>query len=261
MQNCNSMTMNPHAGTYKELGLSDASELEKALADSRRAMYDGYLRHSELLYHIRTGGLYRDLGYETWDRFCEQHEQMSKRNANYMVETWDGLKDLPAADLKRISEVGLSKARLLAKVVDKENVDEWIEKANNYSCDRLYNIVRQENLNRQANEIAVNRALKTEDTRDVSREEKRRPLRFLLTDDQFELVVKSLASASKVTRSDSQSYNLTVIAGEFVATNGDRATLEQLMSQLEIHQDLTIVVIDNETGQPIYGEESLQEVK
>ena len=261
MQNCNSMTMNPHAGTYKELGLSDASELEKALADSRRAMYDGYLRHSELLYHIRTGGLYRDLGYETWDRFCEQHEQMSKRNANYMVETWDGLKDLPAADLKRISEVGLSKARLLAKVVDKENVDEWIEKANNYSCDRLYNIVRQENLNRQANEIAINRALKTEDTRDVSDEEKRMLLRFQLTDDQFELVVRALASASRVTRSESQSHNITMMAMEFVGIHGDRASFEQLMSQLERSQNLTIIAVDNETGQPIYGRDSLQEAE
>jgi hypothetical protein len=125
----------------------------------------------------------------------------------------------------------------------------------------LYNIVRQENLNRQANEIAINRALKTEDTRDVSREEKRRPLRFLLTDDQFELVVRALASASRVTRSESQSHNITMMAMEFVGIHGDRASFEQLMSQLERNQNLTIIAVDNETGQPIYGRDSLQEAE
>lgn len=261
MDNDKKMQNRNHHESYKALGLKSPSELLQALSKSRQDSFHDYMRHSELLYHIRYGELYADLGYSTWEDFCEKHEQMSRRNANYLVDLWGNLKELPADKLELISQVGLSKARLLGKVVDEENVDVWISKAKKISCDRLNNVVRQESLNRQANEIVKNRALKTEDTRDVSREEKRRPLRFLLTDDQFELVVKSLASASKVTRSDSQSYNLAVIAGEFVATNGDKATLEQLMSQLEIHQDLTIVVIDNETGQPIYGEESLQEVK
>ncbi len=261
MDNGMEMRNRNHQESYNALGLTSASDLQRALSKSRQDIFQDYMRHSELLYHIRYGELYTDLGYSTWEDFCEKHEDMSRRNANYLVELWGNLKELPAEKLELISHVGLSKARLLAKVVDEENVDQWISKASQITCDRLNNVVRRENLNRQANEISKSRAAKTQDAREVSDEEKMRPLRFQLTDDQFKLVVSALDSASKVSRSESQSFNLTVMAEEFLATHASDANLDEFMAMLERSLNATIVVVDNESGHPIYGGDSIEEAE
>ena len=88
-----------------------------------------------------------------------------------------------------------------------------------------------------------------------------RPLRFQLTDDQFKLVVSALDSASKVSRSESQSFNLTVMAEEFLATHASDANLDEFMAMLERSLNATIVVVDNESGHPIYGGDSIEEAE
>lgn len=119
-------------------GMTKAKALKEA-----RELADGV----ELNY-FRLGGILRRIfenswfeGHESFGAFVSGEFGFQERKAKYLMEIYEALvdKQIPWA---KVSGLGWTKLKDLAKILTLENVDEWVEKAKGLSVIELQNLLK-----------------------------------------------------------------------------------------------------------------------
>ena len=264
MKKATSVTVTTKEEVLKRYGASSLEDLTDHLIKVKAQTNKNYLIMAEILYHIKTGDLFYQMGYRTWVDFCTKAIDMDYHKANYFVDLWRHIKDLPKKAIRQIGEVDWTKTREIARVVTEQNYPDWIDKAKRQTHEELVKEVRRY----KEREIPLRAPQENGQPDDISNgstpeagnpdADKLYPMKFSLYKDQYDTVKAAIDAAARISHSSKPSYNLSLIAMEFISLHGDSKDLSDVLRQLEIELDLTIAAVDKE-GKIVYGEEHVGE--
>ncbi len=119
-----------------ELDLRDQTIHIKKTIDS---LFLNLSRNLSEIYHDE---LYVAWGYKTFELYTINELDYSYRKAKYLVEIWDKFKNMDV-DISRIESLGWTKAAEISRVINDDNADLWLEKAEQMAVRDLNLEVRQ----------------------------------------------------------------------------------------------------------------------
>jgi len=122
-----------------------SDDLRRELIRARDSISEGYFRMAALLKKAFDTRAYSDWGYTTWKEYVEQEMDMGERKAQYLMKIhhWfvTVIKDPTVKE--RVEHLGWTKVKYLVGVVDEENVDYWVERAESMTAVQLEEYIRQ----------------------------------------------------------------------------------------------------------------------
>lgn len=110
-----------------------------------RDMVDtGYMLLAKCLYDIYHQDVFNThWNYTSFEHYIDNEIQIAYRKAMYLVEIY-GKAKLLNMDMARLERMGWSKARELIRIVDEENAEEWMSRAENCTVKELNMQVKRE---------------------------------------------------------------------------------------------------------------------
>ena len=225
------------------------------------------------LHRVKYDGLYMKWGYKTFDEYINSDEiKFARRKALYHVEIWDWFGQLSGEVRDKVKEIGWCKLVHLTRVVNEDNVDEWVVKAREMTVNQLL-LEKKRYLEEQRALAEARAAAETGDmgvgafsAEERAKEEANIPEKvhsknFKLFDDQLEVVNGAISVAQEISGSDKSGYNLTMICQDFCAHNTDvRPDGESYLHRIEQIFRCKLIAVDLETKQVIYGEDAMKQV-
>lgn len=159
--------------------------------------------------YFKLGGVLRTIhqnswfeGFESFDRFVYENFGFQKRKAEYLMEIYDQLvsKMIP---WEKVSSLGWTKLKDLAKTLTQENVDEWVDKASKVSVIELQAMLKAT--------LPTGEQSSTATTSDTMVK------KFVLKNDQIETVNSALASVKAATGTDHDNVALENLCAGYLA--------------------------------------------
>jgi len=100
---------------------------------------------SQILYKIKMDQLYMigSPNFATFDDYVQSELNYSSRRARYLASIYDKFSQAKI-DGEVVNQIGSSKARLLARVVNSENKEVWLERAKHTNYKELDSIIQSE---------------------------------------------------------------------------------------------------------------------
>lgn len=205
-----------------------------------------YLRLSKLLYEVKVSGVFKEWGYDSFDDYCEIELKMSRRKGFYLASLYETIKALPSDAEKEFERIGdWSKAVQIVRVikVEPDNYKKWIDIAATRPFDDVVRLVKEE--------------LKSKDTGiSLAKAETLHRMSFGFYDDQYRTVLNAINVAKAISKTDSDSFALSLIALEFLAVHGAESEdtkqfLRSLGSIVERVTGAKLMIADRD-GEVIY---------
>lgn len=258
-----------------EMSKLTSDEVKAQIIECRENIENNYWQLCKCLFHVEKKRLYESWGYKTFNAFVEKELTYQKSKARYLVQIWKCLYiDQPDKTiLERVLKVGWSKAKELIYVINSDNAENWIEKANHLSVEELKKEVK-EYLAKLAppkdneKEVLAN----VDNVEGTTAEEMTRPMNFVFNYQDFVTVtqavdrVKSELGGSSV----STSQAIALICADYLATN----VVSETDGSAELNMDFVVdsirkyeamggvqvVILDNEKEEVLYGEKHLEKL-
>lgn len=258
-----------------EMSKLTSDEVKAQIIECRENIENNYWQLCKCLFHVEKKRLYESWGYKTFNAFVEKELTYQKSKARYLVQIWKCLYiDQPDKTiLERVLKVGWSKAKELIYVINSDNAENWIEKANHLSVEELKKEVK-EYLAKLAppkdneKEVLAN----VDNVEGTTAEEMTRPMNFVFNYQDFVTVtqavdrVKSELGGSSV----STSQAIALICADYLATN----VVNETAGSAELNMDFVVdsirkyeamggvqvVILDNEKEEVLYGEKHLEKL-
>lgn len=126
---------------------AEANVVRVRVLQLRDEMTEHYFELGRLLYRVSKEHLYRNWkgpdgqSFQKFSDYVEHEVDFAFRKAKYLMSIWYWFAEQLANPKvsERIKEIGWNKAALLVGVVDGQNVDAWIDKAQTLSVKKLAN--------------------------------------------------------------------------------------------------------------------------
>lgn len=131
---------NTQAGKGKQKTAPRSDQVRKQIKVARSSVEKGYMDLAKLLSEIYHKEYHLEWGFANFEAYCDMELDFQYRKAKYLVEIWDKVKTLNI-DQKRLEAIGWTKLRELVKVMDAENVEEWLERAESSSYRELHTTI------------------------------------------------------------------------------------------------------------------------
>lgn len=176
-----------------------AEELDNKVGEMKNSIFDTYFDMGLALKEIRDEGLYKELGYESLEKYVEDRHRFKYRKAAYLISIVENCQ-LAGIEKEDIRGVEWSKMKEITPVLTDENRGEWLLKARDMSVEQLRKAVKE-----------------AQGEQDY---EEKYYLGFSLSPGQKEVVDRALEIAGLLAGSDVKSYQLEIMAQEFIGTYG-----------------------------------------
>ena len=198
-------------------------EMDQIKGNIRKAMY----KVAELLFEIREARHYKLWGYSRFEAYVEEEVGMSSRKAYELLSIWRCLVNDLNISPQEIQKLDWTKAAVIARVANENNIKLWMEKARTMSARKLLDDARAAKSN------GPSETLKSES--------------FSLYRPQQDTIHRALNLAEKKTGSDKKGHNLEMICLEFISSNlsDKNLSLNWLKKRIEDVYGVSILVIDN----------------
>lgn len=172
-----------------------AEALDQEIESLKTSIFNSYFELGEMLKEIREGMYYKELGYQSLDEYAEQRHGFRYRKAAYLIAI---IENCEAAGLTKEDVKGItwSSMKELPELTE-ENREGWLKKAAELSVEDLKAEVKKS---------------KGEDP-----PEKKIIMTFSFAEGQKEVVDRALEIAARLSGSDIKSYQLEIIAQEFLS--------------------------------------------
>ena len=196
-------------------------QMDQIKGNIRKAMY----KVAELLFEISEEKHYKKWGYSRFEAYVEEEVGMSSRKAYELLSIWRCLvKDLNISP-NEIQKLDWTKAAVIARVADENNIKVWMDKARTMSARKLLDEAR---------------AAKSDGPLDLLKSES-----FSLYQPQQDTIHAALNLAKKKTGSDKKGHNLEMICLEFISSNisDKNVSLSWLVKRIEDVYGVSVVVI------------------
>lgn len=173
--------------------------------------------------YLRLGGVLKVIyenawfeGYETFGSFVAEKFGFQERKAKYLMEIYTSLID-KMIPWEKVSKLGWTKLKDLARFLTPENVDEWVEKAMPLTVVELQQLLKQENASKE-------KSVSTTD--DVT------TVKFKLKNDQAETIQQALNKAKAEGGTDYDNVALELICTGYLSGSVGGPSLSELMKQV-----------------------------
>jgi hypothetical protein len=201
-----------------------------------------------MLKGIYDNKLYDKWGYADWQTFVEDKLGFSKRKAQYLMAIWHyfAVEINDEETIRKISQLGWSKAKELLGVVTSKNVDDWVKKAATSTVHEL---------NQKITDAVMG---------SKTYEKSGKLVNFKLFAEQLQNVEDAINLAKGISGSDIRSNNLSLICLEYLSNNGGLDAKDPVkkaeivnnsLKNIGITLGVKIVGIDALSGEVIYGKE------
>lgn len=229
--------------------LGRKNKVRKRIADLKKLVEDSYLELGQLLYEVFYGGYWKEWDYENFKLYVMDELGFHERKAQYLINIYKNLVIEAEVEPEQLESIGWSKAKEISRVADKDNVEEWVEKAKESTVTELTNEVREAK--------AKDGSAGTDGV--VERSHR---LSFTLFDGQNDNVESALKIAAKIAESEKRGHLLDCICTSFQANVlEERGTSKRVSEMMRVVESLErtfgvkIIVVDPKKKKPIYGEE------
>lgn len=229
--------------------LGRKNKVRKRIVDLKKMVEDSYFEIGQLLYETFYAGYWKDWEFESFKQYVMDELGFHERKAQYLINIYKNLVIKAEISPEKLEGIGWSKAKEIATVADKKNVNKWVEKAQNATVTELASEVRQA----KADKGASNTGGKVERSYRLS---------FTLFEGQNENVEAALVQAAKIAESEKRGHLLDCICTSFQANvldeKGESKRTSEMMRVVESLErvfGVKIIVVDPKKGKPIYGEE------
>lgn len=101
-----------------------------------------YFRLGGVLSAIQAGGWFMDKGHETFRAFVEAEAGVEYRKGMYLIEIYNGLVE-SGVSWDQVKHLGWTKLSVLAKILSPENVDAWVDVAENLTVLQLREHIKE----------------------------------------------------------------------------------------------------------------------
>jgi hypothetical protein len=85
---------------------------------------------------------FTDWGYKNFESYIMQELDFSYRKAKYLIEIWDKIKNTDL-DLARLEAIGWTKAAEIARIINDDNAELWLERAEKINARELSTQIKQ----------------------------------------------------------------------------------------------------------------------
>jgi hypothetical protein len=225
------------------------NKVRKRIVELKKLVEDSYFEIGELLYEVFYAGYWKGWEYESFKQYVMDELGFHERKAQYLINIYKNLVVKAQVEPEKLEGVGWSKAKEIATVVDKDNADEWVERAKESTVTELVSDVREAKAERGESNTG-------------GTVERSHRLSFTLFDSQNDNVEAALKLASQIAESEKRGHLLDCIATSFQANVlGDRGESKRVSEMMRVVESLErtfgvkIIVIDPKSQKPLYGEE------
>jgi hypothetical protein len=185
-------------------------DLNEGEADELRSLAKKLVTVSDKLNYRLAGTLYKIFGsrvfkrwqWETFQEYVEIELAFSLRKARYLMKIyWVCENKLTPEQREKALALGWTKLKELSNVIDQDNADEWIERAEELSASELIEEVRVTTGRKSIEEKIV------------------KTLRVPMSDAQAVTIEKAIEIAKTISKSDATGHNVEMICLGFLAEN------------------------------------------
>lgn len=131
---------NTKSGKVKAKAVPRSDQVRKQIKEARSSVDKGSMDMAKLLSEIYHKEYHLAWGFSNFEAYCDMELDFQYRKAKYLVEIWDKVKSFNI-DQKRLEAIGWTKLRELVKVMDAENVEEWLGRAESSSYRELHTTI------------------------------------------------------------------------------------------------------------------------
>lgn len=227
----------------------DSVEIRKKTLEIKDNINKYYTELCENLWLIQKKQLFKGWGYKSFREYGSQELEFGGTKAIYLASIWNNLavnQDKTVFD--KVMELGWSKGKELARVVTKENLEEWVQKARPLRVEALVKEIRTFIRKQIPNDSA--QALENEDSvRDTPVEEEKKTITLTFNYEDYLTISQAYEQIKQEEQNASLPQALAMCARDFLASNdmtalGKDSALQiiaRLASvhglQVSIHQD------------------------
>lgn len=202
---------------------SGGRDIRILLRDLKTNIDRAYLEMGKQLYMVIKAKLYEAWGFATFGEYVYADLGYRERKARYLVSIWQKLVVELGISEERISQIEWSKAKEIVGVVNEENVEDWLAKAENQTALELMEEVRR--------------------VRTGEPEAKITRMTFTLLDDQADIVKEALTVVGELAGSDKPGHLLTCICADFLSGNRGKDTrLAQVIRAIQATYEVNLVL-------------------
>jgi len=162
---------------------------------------------------IQDNGWFHDEGYETLKDFVEAKYDMQYRKAMYWISIYKALVE-SGVPWAKVQGIGWSKLRLIASELTLDNVDEYVEIANEMTQAQLVEYLKEQ---KKGSMDSGDEKPSKEDA--VSEAKKLSTLTFKVHDDQKEVIKEALEEAKNNADTEFESVALEAICLDFLSSD------------------------------------------
>lgn len=237
-------------------GTEEYADIRRRILDSRERIDLARWDIAGDLYKVHDSSLFQTWGYFSFDEYVSVELSMSVRTAHYLTSVYhcfyielskDMDEEQHKATMERVNAIGWTKARSLVGVVNGENVNEWLDKAEGIGSIELEGETKRELVR-----------LAGGDPDDV---EKMKNISMRVSEEQHEIIFGAFSLAKQVAESDKRGNLLTLICQDYVATNtgnksgGQQEIKGRYLDRIGAMIGVRIVAVDKETMQVVHGQD------
>lgn len=118
-------------------------EIRKRTVQIKESINQNYTELCRNLWLIQKKQLFQNWGYPTFREYASKELDFKETKALYLASIWNSLSvNQDEVVFKEVMALGWSKGKELARVVTRENLSHWLEKAKHVSVDGLVKEVR-----------------------------------------------------------------------------------------------------------------------
>jgi hypothetical protein len=221
-----SITKSQRAVSIEKYDKVKINQLRQEILTLKDNIENSYFELARRLYVVYENDFYKEWGYKDFEEYCQKELNFSERKGRYLVSVWRYLvieNQFGTKELEMLKDVGWTKMRTLIRVINKENLADWIEQAKKLTADEL-NVKTKQALLEQLSE---GEEVEGEIVKEVKR------FSCTLVDDQIKVVDKAFEIAEKIAKSDKKGYLLTLICLDFLSTKtGIDNNLENFIAEI-----------------------------
>jgi predicted NAD-dependent protein-ADP-ribosyltransferase YbiA (DUF1768 family) len=247
-----------------DIGLS-AVEIRDKIQVLKESIDKDYFYLCRLLWEVNKKSYYHDWGYGTFKEYIASEVQFKVTKAMYLVQIWQSLY-VNSGDpdvFNKVINVGWSKAKELARVVTKENVDDWVEKAKHLTVDALVKEVKQ-TLKEKIPDDTAQALIEDESNRGTPIEVQSKNATYTFGYEDYQTICTAIEQVKKHSPGISNGAAIANLAREFIGSNPDVQDAKEyalnMIARYEAMYGLQVVVYDPEQKEVIYGSETLLEI-
>lgn len=203
-------------------------DLRSHVIDIKKRIDKLFLELAKNLSEIYHKEYYLDWGYKTFETYVVGELDFSYRKAVYYVNIWDRVKNTEL-DLGRIEEVGWTKMAEIARIINDDNAEIWLEKAETLS---------QRDLNCQIKKVI--------DTSVQDNRPKITYMKFRLDSVDASVINEAISESCRINSTTDVALSLAQICDEWLLTKGTAPTAMTLGERIEFINKLysTKLVVD-----------------